>query len=52
MIGIIAFVGQQGVSFDAFNEIMSKDDVIALPGCADQTNWKAECVCGGVDLGA
>lgn len=52
MIGIVALVGQQGVSFDAFNEIMSKNDVIALSGRADQTNWKAERVCGGVDLGA
>ena len=52
MIGIIALVGQRGLSRKALDEIMGEGDVVALTWRADQADRIAVGVAGGVDLGA
>ena len=52
MVGIISLIGQQGLSFDLVNEIMSKSNAVALARCAKQTDGKSERITCRVDFGA
>jgi hypothetical protein len=38
MVGVIALVGNRGANLEAIDKIVSKGDVVALPGAGDQTN--------------
>jgi hypothetical protein len=38
MVGVIALVGDRGANLEAIDKIVSKGDVVALPGAGDQTN--------------
>lgn len=52
MIRVITLVGDGRSSGDAVDQVMSKSDVVALTGRADQTDRKTEGFRGGVDFGA
>jgi len=52
MIGILAFVGDDGIGVDTINQVMGQGDVVALAGRADQANREPERLSGRVDLGA
>ena len=51
MVCIVAFVGQKGVGFDPFDEVISLCDVVALAGRSDQPDRQTKGVGGGMDLG-
>jgi hypothetical protein len=52
MIGVVAFVGDRSICDEAFDQIMRKGDVVALPRRTDQAYWIAERVAGGMDFRA
>jgi hypothetical protein len=51
MVGIIAFIGEEGLGFEPLDEVVGESDVVALAGRADQPDRQSEGVGGGVDLG-
>ena len=50
MIGVVAFVGDRRVCDEAFDQIMRKGNVVALPRRANQAQRIAERVTGGMDF--
>lgn len=52
VVGIIAFVGQQGIGINVVDKIMSEGNIIVLAGTCDQADRKTECFGGGVYFGA
>lgn len=52
MIGIVSFVGDGCLGLDAVDELMSKSDVVALAGCSNEANGKAQRFRRSMDFSA
>jgi hypothetical protein len=52
MVGIVSLVGNGRIGVDTVDQVMGKGDAVALSGRGDQADRQAECLGGGVDLGA
>jgi hypothetical protein len=52
VIGVVALVGDGDVRGEAFDQLVSEGDVVALAWRADQAHRIAQRIAGGVDFGA
>jgi hypothetical protein len=52
MICVVTLVGNRHVCCETIDKIVCESDVVALSGCADQTDRIAKAITSGVDFGA
>ena len=52
MLSVIALVSEDGLRFEAVDEVVCQSDVIALSRRSDQADWKAQRLTSGMDLRA